>query len=420
MLKKIETKNGLRVMSVTSKSSKTVTILALVGVGSKYEKKEINGISHFLEHMYFKGTEKRPTPKEVSEHLDKIGGYYNAFTGDEYTGYYAKVATTHFDKALDWVSDIFLNSKIPAKEIEKEKGVIIEEINMVKDHPMHYINTLWTSLLYGDQPAGRDIAGTKETVSSITRKDLLSYMKSGYVAPSTVICVSGNIDDKKIKKVIKAFSSVPKKKPLEKDLVVEKQKKPSFLIEKRKTDQTHISVGFRACDLFDNRRHTFQLIETILGKMMSSRMFSKIREEMGLAYYIKTDYDHSTDSGFLVTQAGVDNKKSLKAVSAILNEYKEISRKKVPLNELNKAKENIRGRMAISLESSDAEAYFYGLQELLTKKTKTTKEILKEIDKVTVDDILETSREFFIPENLNLVAIGMVDKNNIKKIINKF
>jgi predicted Zn-dependent peptidase len=420
MLKKIETKNGLRVMSVTSKSSKTVTILALVGVGSKYEKKEINGISHFLEHMYFKGTEKRSTPKEVSEHLDKIGGYYNAFTGDEYTGYYAKVATTHFDKALDWVSDIFLNSKIPAKEIEKEKGVIIEEINMVKDHPMHYINTLWTSLLYGDQPAGRDIAGTKETVSSITRKDLLSYMKSGYVAPSTVICVSGNIDDKKIKKVIKAFSSVPKKKPLEKDLVVEKQKKPSFLIEKRKTDQTHISVGFRACDLFDNRRHTFQLIETILGKMMSSRMFSKIREEMGLAYYIKTDYDHSTDSGFLVTQAGVDNKKSLKAVSAILNEYKEISRKKVPLNELNKAKENIRGRMAISLESSDAEAYFYGLQELLTKKTKTTKEILKEIDKVTVDDILETSREFFIPENLNLVAIGMVDKNNIKKIINKF
>jgi predicted Zn-dependent peptidase len=420
MLKKIETKNGLRVMSVTSKSSKTVTILALVGVGSKYEKKEINGISHFLEHMYFKGTEKRPTPKEVSEHLDKIGGYYNAFTGDEYTGYYAKVATTHFDKALDWVSDIFLNSKIPAKEIEKEKGVIIEEINMVKDHPMHYINTLWTSLLYGDQPAGRDIAGTKETVSSITRKDLLSYMKSGYVAPSTVICVSGNIDDKKIKKVIKAFSSVPKKKSLEKDLVVEKQKKPSFLIEKRKTDQTHISVGFRACDLFDNRRHTFQLIETILGKMMSSRMFSKIREEMGLAYYIKTDYDHSTDSGFLVTQAGVDNKKSLKAVSAILNEYKEISRKKVPLNELNKAKENIRGRMAISLESSDAEAYFYGLQELLTKKTKTTKEILKEIDKVTVDDILETSREFFIPENLNLVAIGMVDKNNIKKIINKF
>jgi predicted Zn-dependent peptidase len=420
MLKKIETKNGLRVMSVTSKSSKTVTILALVGVGSKYEKKEINGISHFLEHMYFKGTEKRSTPKEVSEHLDKIGGYYNAFTGDEYTGYYAKVATTHFDKALDWVSDIFLNSKIPAKEIEKEKGVIIEEINMIKDHPMHYINTLWTSLLYGDQPAGRDIAGTKETVSSITRKDLLSYMKSGYVAPSTVICVSGNIDDKKIKKVIKAFSSVPKKKPLEKDLVVEKQKKPSFLIEKRKTDQTHISVGFRACDLFDNRRHTFQLIETILGKMMSSRMFSKIREEMGLAYYIKTDYDHSTDSGFLVTQAGVDNKKSLKAVSAILNEYKEISRKKVPLNELNKAKENIRGRMAISLESSDAEAYFYGLQELLTKKTKTTKEILKEIDKVTVDDILETSREFFIPENLNLVAIGMVDKNNIKKIINKF
>jgi len=235
MLKKKTLQNGLRILTIPFKNSKTVTVLVLTAVGSKYERREINGISHFLEHMYFKGTKKRPSSKAVAETLDKIGGYFNAFTGDEYTGYYAKVAANHFDMALEWVSDIFLNSKIPAKELAKEKRVIIEEINMIRDHPMSYVQRVWTDILYGDQPAGWDIAGTKESVSSITRNDLIDHMKNGYVAPATVVCVAGNVDCRDVdKKVEMYFSSISENKEMEKEPVIESQSVPAVKVEKER------------------------------------------------------------------------------------------------------------------------------------------------------------------------------------------
>ncbi len=418
MLKNTKLKNGLRIITVPSKNSKTVTVLVLVGVGSKYERRNISGVSHFLEHMYFKGTKKRPTPKQVAETLDKIGGAYNAFTGEEYTGYYAKVASSNFEIALEWVSDIFLNSKIPPKEVMKEKGVIIEEINMVKDHPMSYVHRVWTDLLYGDQPAGWDIAGTKETVSSMTRKDLIDYMKKGYVASGTVVCVAGNINsDDAESKVKKYFSGISDGSKLGKEPVIEKQSGPAVMVERRNTDQTHICLGVRAYDLFHPRRYTLNIMETILGRMMSSRLFVKIREELGLAYYIRTEYESSTDSGFFVTQAGVDNSKAVQAVSAILKEYGKISSHRVSSEELSKAKENIKGRMAISLESSDAQAYFYGTQELLKKEIVPIDKIFEEIDKVTSDDVLETAKDIFRPEKLNLAAIGPVKKADFKRAL---
>lgn len=418
MLKNTKLSNGLRILTVPSKNSKTVTVLVLTAIGSKYERREVSGISHFLEHMYFKGTKKRPNPKDVAETLDKIGGSYNAFTGEEYTGYYAKVASSHFDTALEWVSDIFLNSKIPTKELAKEKGVIIEEINMIKDHPMSYVQRVWTDLLYGDQPAGWDIAGTKESVSSITRKDLVEHMKMGYVAPSTVVCVAGNVDTKDVEnKVKKHFAGILKGNEAEKKPVVEKQSAPAVMVERKKTDQTHICLGVRAYDMFHPQRHTLHIIETILGRMMSSRLFVKIREELGLAYYVRTEYDASTDTGFLVTQAGVDNRKVDRAVSAILKEYKKMSSRKVSPDELHKAKENIKGRMAISLESSDAQAYFYGTQELLRKEIDPIEEIFKKLDKVTADDVLAVSKDIFSPEKLNLAAVGPVNGKELKKIL---
>ncbi len=418
MLKNTKLSNGLRVLTVSSKESKTVTVLILTGVGSKYEKRDISGISHFLEHMYFKGTKKRPNQKDVAETLDKIGGAYNAFTGEECTGYYTKVASLHFDTALEWVSDIFLNSKIPAKELAKEKGVIIEEINMVKDHPMSYVQRVWMDLLYGDQPAGWDIAGTKETVSSITRKNLIDYMKMGYVASGTIVCVAGNVNSDDVeKKVKKYFAGISKGPEPKKELVMEKQFSPGILIEKKNTDQTHICLGVRAYDIFHPQRHTLHIIETILGRMMSSRLFVKIREDLGLAYYVKTDYDASTDTGFLVTQAGVDNSKVDQAVEAILKEYKKISSRKVLSEELNKAKENIKGRMAISMEPSDAQAYFYGTQELLKKEIQPIDEIFKELDKVTAEDVLAVSKDIFKPEKLNLAVVGPVNKSSLKKIL---
>ncbi len=418
MIRKTKLSSGLRVITLPFKNSQTVTVLVLVGVGSRYESRHLNGISHFLEHTYFKGTKKQPNAKAVAETLDRIGGVYNAFTGEEYTGYYAKVASSHFNIALEWVADILLNSKIPAKEITKEKGVIIEEINMIKDHPLSYIHKVWSSLLYGDQPAGWGVIGTKESVSAITRKDLVDYMNQGYTAEGTVVCVAGNVSVKEVeKKTEQYFSGISGGPELKRPPVIEKQLKPAILVEERNTDQTHLCLGVRAYNLFHPQYYTLDIMETILGKMMSSRLFVKIREKLGLAYYIMTEYEACTDSGFLVTQAGVDNNKVVQATAAILKEYQKLSHYRVSESELTKAKENIKGKIAISLESSDLNASFYGTQELLKKEIITVDKLYQRLDKVTANDILKTAQDIFQPAKLNLAIIGPVPKDNLEKIL---
>jgi len=391
----------------------------LIKTGSKYETKNVNGISHFLEHMFFKGTKKRPSPIIINETLDKIGGIFNAFTAEEYTCYFAKAAASHFDLALDWISDIYLNSLLLKKEIEKEKRVIIEEINMYQDLPMQYVQFLWGKLLYGDQPAGWHIAGTKENVSRMTRSKLLDYMKSQYVAQNTICCLAGKIDEKNvISKIKKYFSKIKTTKAKGKFSVVGKQTKPKSLLHFKKTDQTHFCLGVRAYNLFHPKRYAQAILGLILGGMLSSRLFIKIRGELGLAYYIKTDVDANPDTGYLATQAGVTNEKVEEAILATLKEYKKISKKKVPKSELKKAKDNIKGKLALSLESSDAQASFYGMQELLENKILTPKEIFKKIDKVTQSDILEVAKDIFRPEKLNLALIGpFKNKNKFQKLL---
>lgn len=419
MYKKTIFKNGLRLITIPQKNTQAVTVLVLVGTGSKYETKELNGISHFLEHMYFKGTKKRPSSIEVSETLDRIGGIYNAFTSEEYTGYFAKVAFSHLEIALDWVSDIFLNSTLPEKEIEKEKGVIIEEINMRYDHPMSYIQILWQKLLYGDQPAGRDIAGTKESVNNINRKKLIDYMKRQYVASNTIVCVAGRIKASLVvKKIKKYFSKIKKFQSLKKPSVIEKQSEPNLLLHTKGTDQAHLYLGTRAYNLFHPQKYSQKLLAVILGGMMSSRLFVKIREEMGAAYYISTESVSYPDSGYFTTGAGVDNKKIEKVILAILKEYKKISRKKVPQKELKKAKDCIKGKTALLLESSNVQASFYANQELLEKKILTPEQIFKKIDKVTPTDILKVAKDIFQPQKLNLAIIGpFKNKKRFRKIL---
>jgi len=425
MFKKITLKNGLRIIVVPQKTTQALTVLVLVGTGSKHESKKISGISHFLEHMYFKGTKKRPTFLEVAETLDKIGGIYNAFTGEDFTGYFAKVAAPYFETALDWVSDIFLNSLLSEEEIKKEKGVIIEEINMFYDHPMSYIGVLWSELLYGDQPAGWFVAGTKESVAGINRQKMVDYMRKQYVASNTIICVAGNTDQASaIEKVKKYFSKIESQKPLLKQKVVEKQTKPAFLLNFRETDQTHICFGTRTYNMFNPQRYVLEVMSVILGGMMSSRLFSEVREKLGIAYYIRTDSASNPDSGFLVTQAGIENKNIEKAISIILREYRKISRIKVSAGELKKAKDYIKGRASLELESSDAKASFYATQELLERRILTQEEIFKKIDKVTANDILKVAEDIFKPEKLNLALIGPIkDKekfnNNFLKIISQ-
>lgn len=421
MFRKITFKSGLRVIVVPQKNTQAVTVLVLVGTGSKYEKKELSGISHFLEHMYFKGTKKRPSAVAVAETLDKIGGIYNAFTAEDYTGYFAKVDSFHWQLALDWVSDIYFNSLLLEKEIEKEKGVVAEEINMYQDHPMSYIGILWAQLLYGDQPAGWPIAGTKETVLKLTRSDLINYMKKQYVAQNTIVCLAGKVDmEKSIQSVKKYFAKVRKTKPMEKPKVIERQTKPECLLHQRSTDQTHLCLGFRAYNFFHPQRYSQEILAVILGGMMSSRLFIEVREKLGIAYYINTHYDADPDTGCLVTQAGIDNRRIEEAIVVILKEYKKLSQKKVSPAELKKAKDYLKGKMALLLETSDAQASFYGLQELLENRILTPKEIYQRIDRVNQDDILKIARDIFRPEKLNLALIGpFEDKTKFEKILSE-
>jgi len=423
MFRKTTLKNGLRIIIVPQKSTKAATCLVLVGTGSKYETKKVSGISHLLEHLLFKGTKKRPDKLDIAEPLDAVGGMYNAFTGEDYTGYYAKTDASHFNLSLDIISDIYLNSTLNPKEIKREKGVVIEEINMYHDNPMAHIQSLWTKLLYGDQPAGWDIAGTKESVLGITRKEIFNYMKNQYNSSNTIVCIAGGISDinQVINKIKKHFYNIKKKETFKKTKVKENQKKPAFITENRNTDQTHFLLGVRGYNLFDKRRWALELLSLILGGMMSSRMFSEVREKLGLCYYIKTSTSVDPDTGFLVTAAGVDNLRIEKAITAVLKEYKKIAKTKISQKELKKVKDHFKGKMALSFESSDALASFYGIQELLEDKILTPDQICGIINQVTVSDISKVCQDIFKPEKLNLALIGPIkNKEKIWKLLRKF
>ena len=401
------------------KGTQAVTVLVLIKVGSKNETREINGVSHFLEHMFFKGTKKRPNTLSLIEPLDRVGGMYNAFTDKEQTGYWAKVDSNHLDLALDWVSDIYLNSKLEEKEVQREKGVILQELKMYLDTPMSYVKDLWEKLLYGHQPAGWPIIGEKENIAGFKRTDLLNYRKKHYLASNTVICIAGNINSKATeKKIAKYFKNIKIGKAKEKLKVIEQQKKPQALVHFKKTDQTHICLGARGYDLFHPLRYAQALLATILGGYMSSRLWISVRERKGLAYYIRTSSQSTTDTGFLMTQAGVDHQKVESVTNLILKEYKRVKTKKITKSELQKAKDNFKGAFTLALESSNVQSAFYAGQELLIGKIVTPKEQISRINKVTSNDILKVAKDIFQPSKLNLALIGPFrQKTKFKKLL---
>jgi predicted Zn-dependent peptidase len=419
MFKKIVFKNGLRIITIPVKNTKTATFLVLVGTGSKYETKETSGISHFLEHMFFKGTKNRPSTLDIAETLDKIGGEYNAFTSKEITGFWAKVASQHQDIALDWISDILLNPKLESEEIEKEKGVIMEEMNMHLDTPVAYVGDLWERLLYKDQPAGWDIIGRKESVMELGKEKVADYLKRHYSCQNTVICAAGNINPETIEeKIRKYFKNINKIAPEQKIKVKERQESPESLIHFKKTDQTHLCLGVRAYDIFNPKRYALGLLATILGGNMSSRLFIKIRERRGLAYYIRTVAEGATDTGWLTTQAGVDHKNAEKVIGLILEEYRSFKDKLITKEELKKAKDYTKGSMSLQLEPSDAQTFFYAEQELLKKEILKPEQIFKKIDEVSANDIKKVAQDIFRPEKLNLALIGpFKEKEKFTKLL---
>lgn len=416
--KKIILKNGLRIILIPQPSSVATTVAVLVEAGSKYETKAINGISHFLEHMCFKGTIKRPRPIDIAGELDSLGAHYNAFTSREFTSYFAKVRNDLTSRALNLVADLYLNPTFKSEEIEKEKGVIIEEINMYEDTPARNVQEIFMRLVYGDQPAGWDVAGTKEIIKSLKREDFIKYRGEHYLPQSTVVVVTGNFDNQKIiEEIENYFSVLPSGAKFPKLKVKEEQMEPQEIIKFKESDQTHLVMGFRAFDIFDKRRFALEVLSDILGGGMGSRLFQSIREELGAAYYVNASSDFYSDHGLVVMSAGVDHKKLEDVIKIGLQEFNKFKEKKVSEEELQRAKDHLTGTTILSIETSDSLGYYYGGQEIMGLGLETPEELLKNIQAVTSEEIQLVAQNLFSNNHLNLALIGPFKDKSFRDII---
>jgi predicted Zn-dependent peptidase len=415
---KIILSNGLRLIFINQPNSLATTILVLVEAGSEYETKNINGISHFLEHMCFKGTKNRPNAGIISEELDSLGAEYNAFTSQEFTGYWAKVQNEKIKNAIDIVSDLYLNPIFDENEINKERGVIIEEINMYEDIPMRKVQDLFLNLLYGDQPAGWDIAGEKEIIKKLQRKDFINYREKHYVASKTAVVVAGNFNEKKVYSQIESlFGFLPKKKKILKSKTIWKADRPKTLIKFKESDQDHLVLGVYAFDIFHPQKYSLQVLANILGGGMSSRLFKKIREELGAAYYVRANVDLFLDHGFLAVSTGTHREKTQLVIKTILDEFQRLKKELVSQEELEKSKNHLIGNFILSLETSDELASFYGIQEILGNKILEPKEVIDKIKKITSLDIKKTANLIFKDRALNLALIGPYKNDIFKRIL---
>lgn len=400
-------KNGLRLITVPMPQLESVTVLVGVGVGSRDESDSKAGLCHFLEHMASKGTKKRPTPFSVASIIDSVGGMQNAGTAKEITEYWVKLSSSHLGRAFDFLADNLLNSIYKPEQIEKERKVIIEEINLYEDTPTRKILEIFDMLLYGNTPLGRYIIGNKKTVSQIKRSDFLNFLERHYQPSNIAIVVAGNFDQKKVAELTqKYFSGLKRKSKIKKKKIKYWQKKPKIKLKFKKTDQAHFCFGAFGVNYEHSDRFAVAVLASILGYSRTSRIYRQIREKRGLAYYVYTSPEFYTDTGSLFSQAGVKLDKLDQAVGLIKKEYFRLTKELVKANELQRAKEYIKGRFILSLEDSLNIASRYALQILIEKKIRTPKETLRLIDQVTAEDILRVARRLFHPEKLNLAIIG--------------
>lgn len=398
--------------------SLATTVMVSVEAGSKYETKDKNGISHFLEHMCFKGTTKRPQASVISTELDGLGAQYNAFTGQEATAYYAKAKNENFDQILDVVADMYLDPIFDANEIEKEKGVIIQEINMYEDTPSRRVAEFFMQLVYGDQPAGWDIAGRKEVIEKITRNDFIKYRGKHYVPQATIVTISGGFKESGLlKKVERYFSALKPGQKGTKLKVKEAQSRPRESVNFKDSDQTHMVMGFRAFGVHDERRLALQVASEVLGGGMSSRLFKKVRDELGAAYYVRADADLYSDHGLFEMSAGVDHKKLELVIKAGLQEFARLRDELVSETELKKAKEHLIGDIFLSLETSDQLAAFYGSQEVIGLPLTSPQEIAKKVNAITAADVRNVMRAIVRNDRLNLALIGPFKKRSFRGIL---
>lgn len=418
---KYKLKNGLRVLLSPQKETKAVTVLVLVGVGSRYENQNIRGMAHFLEHMMFKGAKKYPNTQILSHELDAVGAQYNAYTSKDHTGYYIKLNAEHLELAIDMLSDMLWHAKLEEQEIQREKGTILEEINMYEDRPQDKVDEVVEELIFNkNHSLGRNVIGLKKTIKAVNSKKMKKFKNDFYLPKNMVISVAGNFKNQEIKNLIEKYFNTKKsdKKIKSFEKFKKYQTEPQVALEHKSTEQAHLSLGFLGPKYTDKDYIATQVLSNILGGGMSSRLFINIRERHGLCYYVRSSLNPYQDAGNFIIESGLDKKRIDLALKLILKEIEKIKNKPVDAKELTKAKENLKGRIILSLENSSVVAEWYANQELLIGKTQSPEQKIRDIMKVTATDVQTCAQKIFQNKNMNLAIIGPYkDKNKFLNIL---
>ena len=411
MYQKTVLDNGLRIITSTMPHTRSVSLSFYIGVGSRYETEAQAGVSHFIEHLCFRGTPKRATAHELSVVIEGVGGILNGGTDKEVTVYWAKVAQPHFALALDVLADMLLNSKFDPPDIERERQIIIEEIHMTKDSPAQQVNMLIDELLWPGHPLGRDIAGSAESISAITRDMMIDYLQAQYLADNIVVAIAGNIQHEAVVTAVsQATANWPGRRPRSGYLTFTEKGNPRLKLEKRETEQAHLCLALPGLSLQHPKRFALDLLNVILGEGMSSRLFTENRDKLGLAYSIHSYVDHFLDTGAVGVYAGVEPKNLRVAIEAILQQLSRL-KEAIPETELAKAKELTKGRLMLRMEDTRDVAGWLGGQEILTGRILTVDEVVSIVEAITAEELNQLARELLIGDGLRLAVVGPVTEN---------
>ncbi|MEE9203166.1 MAG: pitrilysin family protein, partial [Dehalococcoidia bacterium] len=409
--------NGLRVITSPMPHTRSVCLSIFIGAGSRFESESEAGTCHFIEHLCFKGTQRRATSKEISEAIEGVGGVLNGGTDKELTVYWCKVARPHFATALDVLSDMVLHSKFEPAEVEKERGVIIEEINMTQDNPGQLVNLLIDGVMWPGQPLGRDVAGTKESVGALTQEGLLGFQSRHYLPGSAVVSVAGDIKHEEVvASIAGAFASWEGGRPEPWAAADDRQTAPRLLVDTRSTEQAHLCLALRGLSSLHPQRYALGLLNAVLGDGMSSRLFLNIREKRGLAYDIHSYTTQLHDSGSWVVYAGVDTGHLRAAVEAVLEELARL-REEIPEVEVTRAREYIKGRLLLRMEDTRSVATYLGAQELLADRVLTVDEVVAILDAITPQQLQEVARSLITADKLDLAVVGPVSDADLEGLL---
>ena len=411
MYQKTTIDNGLRIITSPMPHTRSVCVSLFIGTGSRYETDPEAGISHFIEHLLFKGTEKRTTAGEISAAIESVGGILNGGTDKELTLYWCQVAQPHFHLALEVLTDMLLHSRFDPQDIERERRVIIEEINMSKDSPAQQVNMLIDELLWPGHPLGRDIAGSKGSVATITRETMLHHLQRQYLPGNTVAAIAGNIGHQEARDAVsQAIGNWTNPQPHRGYSAYEPKQERRVRIERRDSEQTHLCLALPGLPLLHPQRFTLDLLNVILGEGMSSRLFTEIRDKLGLAYSIHSYVEHFLDSGSITIYAGTEPK-NLETVTKAILEQLQLLKETVPESELSKAQELAKGRLILRMEDSRNVATWMGGQEILTGRILNIDQVISIIDAITAEELKQLAQELIAGEQLRLAVVGPISED---------